>query len=45
MSSKHAKVPSMINLVNTCYKFKHITIQDGKYTKFFPNKDNEILIV
>lgn len=35
----------MISLVNTCFKFKHITIQDGKYTKFFPTKDNEILIV
>ena len=42
---RRAKIPSILSMLNTSFKFKHTTIQDGKYTKFFPSKDNEILIV
>ena len=42
---RRAKVPSILTMLNTSFKFKHATIQDGKHTKFFPSKDNEILIV
>jgi hypothetical protein len=43
--AKKARVGSVITLVNSCFKFKNITIQDGKFTKFLPHKDCEILIV
>lgn len=36
--------PSYISLLNASFKFSNITINDGKYTKFFPSTDNEILI-
>ena len=42
---RRAKVPSILSMLNASFKFKHTSIQDAKYTKFFPSKDNEILIV
>ena len=39
------KTPTILSVLNTSFKFNHITINDGKYMKFFPNKDAEIYIV
>lgn len=32
--------PAQISLLNTSFKYRNTTINDGKYTKFFPSKDN-----
>lgn len=34
-----------MSVLNTSFKFNHISIQDGKFTKFFPNNETEIVIV
>ena len=44
MPSEVSEYPAHLSLLNTSFKFKNTTINDGKYTKFFPSKDNEILI-
>lgn len=43
--SKKSRAPTVLSLLNTSFKFNHITISDGKFTKFFPGKESEILIV
>ena len=45
IKKEKAIAPSVLSVVNSSFKFNHTTIQDANYTKFFPNKNSEILIV